>query len=165
MANVNEAREVHEAEVLSATGQVLVKVPGKKAKKRVATKRPGRGSQEERLDAIESVERELYERNLGVVLDASYFGDVDPADMTTVPQPWISALGVEEATRRFRVAKAAMLSGKEAPTGLGVAKYIVGAFAKAKAQGNRPTVLNVNLISMVSGPKELPAIEICEESK
>lgn len=162
MAGVSDDTAVEPAEVLSVTGQVLV--PLKKAKPKRAKSLPlGRTADAgERADRIESVERELYERNLRVLLDASYFGDVDPDAMTSAPQPWIEELGVKEASRRFVIAKAAMLAPKEAPSGLGVAKHIVSAFAKAKAQAQAPRSLNVTLISMVQGPKLLPSIEIEE---
>lgn len=155
------------AEVLSATGQVLVPLKKTRAKPKGLAKIPtGRQADaDERADRIEQVERELYERNLRVLLDASYFGDVDPAAMTSAPQPWVEELGAKEASRRFVIAKAAMLAPKEAPSGLGVAKHIVSAFAKAKAQAQAPRSLNVTLISMVSGPKLLPSIELEEESR
>lgn len=150
------------AEVLSATGQVLVPLrkakPQKKPLRKADAPRP---AAEERMERIESVERELYERNLRVLLDASYFGDA--SDLSTVPQPWIEELGVEEATRRFKIAKAALLAPKEAPTGLGISKHIVSAFAKAKAQAGAPKSLHVNLISIAVGPKELPSIDLESE--
>lgn len=158
MADV-KVRE-HAAEVVSATGQVLV--PLKKTKPAARPLVKAKTAAEERTDRIEEVERELYARNLEVLLDASYFGEA--SDLSVVPQEWIAALGVQEATRRFTVAKAALMAPKEAPTGLGVAKHIVSAFAKAKAQAQAPRTLNVNLISMVAGPKLLPSIEI-EEGK
>jgi hypothetical protein len=146
-------------EVLSATGQVLVPLkktkPGKK--QLAKAKKP---EAEVRAERIEAVERELYQRNLEVLLDASYFGEA--GDLSTVPQPWIEELGVEEATRRFKIAKAAMLAPKEAPTGLGVAKHIVSAFAKAKASAQAPRTLNVNLITVAVGPRLLPEQELEE---
>jgi len=156
-----DVAESQAAEVLSASGQVLVPLPRKKKARRK------RGRAEDREGRIEEVERELYERNLGVVLDASYFGDLSDEAIAsaTIPEPWIKALGVEEAWRRFRVAKAAALCPKKAPTGLGVAKYIVGAFAKAKADAKRPVMLNVALIRMPEGPRQLPSIEIVEGEK
>ena len=117
-----------------------------------------------RQTAIEEAEQELYSKNLELLRDASFFGDIDPSD-ESVPSAWIKAYGLEEATRRHRICRAAWLPAKDAPTGLQVAKYVVGAFAKARADARRPPSLNVQLIQMVSGPQVFPEVEIVEEGK
>lgn len=117
-----------------------------------------------RQEAIAEAEEELYTKNLELLRNASHFGDVDPND-ESVPSEWIKAYGVEEATRRHRICRAAWLPAKDAPTGLAVAKYVVGTFAKARADAKRPPSLNVQLIQMVSGPQVFPEVELVEEGK
>lgn len=116
-----------------------------------------------REDRIETAEQELYEESLSLLRDASYFGHVDPsAPPELPPDEWIEELGQVEAVRRLRLCRAAWQPAKEAPTGLSIAKTIVGAFAKARADSKRPRNLNVTLLSVVP-PKQLPMVEIIDE--
>lgn len=129
-------------------------------------KRPSSGpartlAKENRNEQIELAEQELYEQNLNLLRDASHFADTDPSDQA-VPREWVRQLGAEGAAKRARMCRAAWLPSKEAPSGLTIAKYVVGSFAKARADGKRPASLNVTLIQMVGPPREFPSIEVIE---
>jgi hypothetical protein len=115
----------------------------------------------DRSERIDEAEQELYESSLSLLRDAAQFGDVDPSD-TNCPPAWIKKWGITEATRRFRLCRAAWLPGKDAPSGLGLAKYVVGAFAKSRADAKRPHSLNMTLIQMIGGPRIFPEMEIQE---
>jgi hypothetical protein len=119
------------------------------------------GQAKDRSERIDEAEQELYESSLSLLRDAAQFGDIDPND-ELVPSSWVKKWGTTEAARRWRLCRAAWLPGKDAPSGLAIAKYVVGAFAKSRAAEKQPHALNLTLIQMVGGPKVFPEIEIVE---
>ena len=132
------------------------------AKLELVRKQPGKlKNTKDRNDRIEEAEQELYESSLSLLRDAAQFGDLDPNEELPSPS-WVKAYGAKEAARRHRLCRAAWLPGKDAPTGLTIAKYVVGAFAKSRADAKRPHVLNMTLIQMPSGAQVFPEIEIVE---
>jgi hypothetical protein len=118
-----------------------------------------------RVEQIEKAEQDLYAKSLAVMRDVAYFGDINPAEQTQPPREWVREVGAEEAQRRLRICQAAWLPMKDAPSGLGLAKYVVGAFAKARSDAKRPPTLNVQMIQMVVAPEMYPEIEIVDEGQ
>lgn len=86
-------------------------------------------SQEDKLAALED---KIYSSNLRIVDDMTYWADIDPA-IEEPPEAWVRELGAEDAHRRLRVARASMMSLKDAPIGISAAKSIVSSLAKARA--------------------------------
>jgi hypothetical protein len=91
--------------------------------------RPGDPHAEEKLAAQED---RVFARNLNTVDDMTYGFDIEP-DQETPPQEWVDELGIVAARRRLRVARASLMSLKDAPIGLSAAKSIVSSLAKARA--------------------------------
>lgn len=136
---------------------------GKLTKERASAMSKGKTSRAlERQERISAAEQELYESSLSVLVDASQFGNIDP-NLTDQPPPdWVERLGTEEAAKRMALCRAAWLPNKDAPSGLQIAKYVVGAFAKARAAATQPRALNVTLIQMVGPQVTYPELEIVE---
>lgn len=112
-----------------------------------------KSAEERRLEKMRSMEDELLQTNMTIMRDMSCFRDITP-DMTQPPPEWIEELGIEEATKRLSVARAAWLPPKEAPVGLAVSKAVTLGIIRARAAEKAgPRTLNVALVHMVA-PKE-----------
>lgn len=142
------------------------KRPGNMMLAKLANQKKGAETRSElakqRSEAIEEAEGELYQQSLELLRDASMFGQMDP-EVASTPREWIQRYGQEEAAKRHRIAKAAWLPAKDAPSGLNVAKYVVGAFAKSRADAKRPKTLNVQLIQIAAPPRAFPELEVVED--
>jgi hypothetical protein len=98
----------------------------------------------------------------GIVEAGLSFADISPADVAP-PKKWVDALGVEEAERKFRLARAAWLPSREAPAGLGIATDILKMDAKVQAaKGAPPTHLGIAIQVNVQ-PREYPEIIEAED--
>jgi hypothetical protein len=106
---------------------------------------------EEAAQRIDEIVEELFVKNLAVIDDAAAFRDVDPGDDEPPPE-WVRALGEVEAGKRLRLARAAWLPAKDAPTGFKMAQGFVHSYLKMKAAkeigGNRTL-----LVAMVAMPQ------------
>lgn len=101
--------------------------------------------QHERLSRIRT---EIHERSAGVVDAALRFAEIDP-EAKGPPQEWVDELGPDLAMKRFRVAQAAWLNGKQAPAGIKVATDVMLGLEAAKARENAPVLqLNVGRVEM-----------------
>ncbi len=87
------------------------------------------------------------------------FADISPADVAP-PKEWVDKLGAKEAQRKFRMAQAAWLPNREAPTGISIATDILKMDAKVKAAKSAPQAPTLNIaIQMNMTPREYPEIE------
>jgi hypothetical protein len=102
------------------------------------------------------MEEELYQKALSISADAMCWADLDPAEKEPPPE-WIHELGPEAAARRFRVARAAWMSSRDAPIGLKLAHNAVVGIMKARAvEKQGPKILNATLVQMVGPLPEFP---------
>ncbi|MDX2253274.1 MAG: hypothetical protein NW202_13395 [Nitrospira sp.] len=100
---------------------------------------------ERNIREVRKMEDELYRDNMEIMRDAGKFRDIDPRS-DEIPPEWIEELGQKEASKRFRVAKAAWMSAKTAPVGISNARAIVSSIVKARAtEKAAPTNLNVGV--------------------
>ena len=113
-----------------------------------------------RAEALRSIEDGILERSQAVVDDALHFGEFDPEDPNP-PQAWVEELGQERAEKRLRMAKYALMSAKEAPVGLAIAKATFASIIKARATEKQgPRQLNVNVVNMTAPLPEFRVIEV-----
>jgi hypothetical protein len=125
----------------------------------------GLSASELRARKLERIEDELLETNLEILNDASCFAEID-ADTPCPPQRWIDELGEARAMRKFRVARAAWMSAKEAPVALSLSKSITNGIMKARAAEKQgPRTLNVALVKMVVPANPFPEQELLVEEK
>lgn len=103
----------------------------------------------------------IFEQASRVTEDTLLFRDLDPA-ADAPPEKWVSELGTDEAWKRFRVARSAWMSAKEAPVGIKVAKELVIGISKALGDSAQaPRIINMQKVTVHTGPApEFPIIEV-----
>lgn len=108
-------------------------------------------------------QQEIFEEAAKITEDVLAFRDLDPA-LTEPPPEWVAALGEDEALKRFRVARSAWMSAKEAPVGIKVAKELVVGISKALGESAQaPRILNMQKVTVYSGkPPEYQVVEVEE---
>lgn len=125
---------------------------------------------EEAQKGLRRLEDGIFERSMVVIDGVLHFAEIDdpyenidpnlPPDVEqklAIPQTWIDELGLEGATRRYRMAKAAYRATKDAPVGIRVASQVMTGIVKARAtERSQRVALNVGVINM-SAP--LPQFE------
>lgn len=95
---------------------------------------------------VAQLEEDLFHQVSVILTDAMKFRDIAP-DAEAPPVEWIRAIGLAEAEKRFRIAKAAWASAKDAPAGLKLAKDAMVGMVRARATRDQgPRVLNATLI-------------------
>lgn len=111
---------------------------------------------------LRDIEEEVHEEAATVVHDAMAFCKIGPEDKEP-PYEWVKALGMERAWERFKTAQYALLTAKEAPIGLRIAKDIMLGLARVRAREKvGPKTLNMVVVQM-SGT--LPKFEEVEVDK
>lgn len=116
----------------------------------------------ERLRGMES---EILAKSLEIIDSAEDFHkamNLDGTLATEVPQAWIAQYGQEGAEQRFKIARAACMSAKDAPVALKMAQQTaVGAMAALEKAKAGPAVFNLQFVQMVQ-PAAYAEIEIVE---
>lgn len=103
-------------------------------------------------DDLRDIENDILHKSLSVVSAAVAFAEVDEHELN-VPEAWIEQYGLEEATRRFRIAKGAWRSTKEAPNGILVAMKVATSIVQARStERAAPKALNVTWINNTGAP-------------
>lgn len=105
------------------------------------------------------IEDEILADAQEVLLGAGSFHRIDP-EWEAPPPEWIAALGQQRALERFRLAKYALASSKDAPVGLKLAAATHASITKARAtekSGDR--VFNMTLVQMPASAVVYPEIE------
>lgn len=96
---------------------------------------------------LASVEDELFNKSSEILSGALSFADIDPENPAP-PSEWLEKYGPDEAGRRFRLAKYALMSAKEAPVGIKVAESLARGIMKSRAlQKAAPQALSVAYLS------------------
>jgi hypothetical protein len=110
---------------------------------------------------LQGLEDELFHESLSIVHDALKFADIDPGDEEP-PEQWVEELGYEAATKRFRLARMACLSAKEAPVGIKMAQAMATGIIRARAadKGSSHT-LNIAVVHLTEQQMpHFPSMEI-----
>ena len=147
--------------VIEAAGGAILTEEAKKALWHVPQNLPAveRAKLEARVqeDAGAGYER-VVELSQQIVEAGLSFADISPADVAP-PKAWVDKLGAEQAERKFRMARAAWLPSREAPTGISIATDILKMDAKVKAakKTTAPATLNV-AIQVNVAPREYPEV-------
>jgi hypothetical protein len=111
-------------------------------------------------DWLEHQEKKIFDASVKVLDDALLFRDIDPSS-DVIPGAWVRDLGLEEAQKRFRLAKAAWMNAKEAPVGIKIAKELVTGIAKARSREQAgPRVLNLTKVVIQTGAPSFPEMEV-----
>ena len=112
---------------------------------------------------LKALEDSILEKSLRTVDAALHWEDIDPG-AEGPPQAWIDEVGAEEASKRFRVARAAWLNAKEAPVGLNMARTTALGITKVRSaiKASSPT-LQINLVSFASPMADIEAIDVESE--
>lgn len=105
---------------------------------------------------LRDIENQILADSLVVVRDAIDFHSIE-ADEKAVPAEWVEELGEERAKRKFRVAKGAWMSTKDAPNGILVAMKMASAIVSARsAEKAAPKALSITWIQQAA-PGEVAA--------
>lgn len=104
------------------------------------------------------LESKVLERNLEILDSSARFADFDP-DADAPPPGWVEELGLEEAQRRFRVAKCAAMPASAAPIALKMAPAVVTGILKAQAARDNGPKLQLNAQIFQIPMAELPQYE------
>lgn len=130
-------------------------------KTEIVKAKPEAIEQTENSKWLRKAQKKLLDKSTRVIEDALLFRDIDPSQPSP-PDEWVSKLGQVEAERRFRVAKAAWMSAKEAPVAFKIAKDVFVGISKAlSADAGAPKVLNMQAVQINLGPpQELPRVRI-----
>lgn len=104
--------------------------------------------QEIQTQLIRQTEDQVFLRAAKVMEGTLAFDEIDP-EQPDPPEEWVRKLGHEEAVRRLRVAKYSLMSAKDAPVALAIAKSIYTSALKAKASSaGAARALNVAIVQM-----------------
>jgi hypothetical protein len=103
----------------------LVKPPG-----RFMTRR------EKRAAKLQDMEEEVLAANLDILSDVTLMREIDPEN-PVMPPEWVTRWGEQEASRKFRIARAAWIAKKDMPGGLEIAKATVAALAKNRSKDSQ----------------------------
>lgn len=111
------------------------------------------------------VEDDIFQESIEILHGALGFAAIDP-EVDAPPQSWIDRLGYAKAMERYRLAKYALMSQKEAPVGLKMAQNVHASITKARASGNKlPARLNVMLVQMPAAQVQYPVLDVTPEDK
>lgn len=110
-----------------------------------------RPEREKRIAEVESIQSRMFDRHLRIVEDVARFHEIEITD-TEPPEEWIAEMGLEEAKRTFRIAKAAWFDAKSAPIALKVSAQVVTAMMKAKAMEKGGRELNIGTLVLLTPP-------------
>lgn len=117
-------------------------------KAEVVVAKPALTEQEGARLRLREIADDILQKNLQIMGDAASFRDID-IDTEVCPAEWVREMGVLEAEKRLRLAKASWLPAKDAPVGLANARAIVVGMLKSKAMENAaPRTLNVTAVMM-----------------
>jgi len=100
---------------------------------------------DERLLAVES---KILEESLNVLERVPGWIELDPKEPEKMPEGWITKFGEREATRRHRIAQAAMLSERNAPMGLHLHRDIVEGVMKRRQERGTNQKLNIQVVQI-----------------
>jgi hypothetical protein len=121
-----------------------------------------------REDKIREVEEELHQEAAATMRDTLRFADLTPEDLANqdpsfVPEWMVAQAGGDRALagRRFRIAKYALMSSKEAPVGLKLSKDLMVGMAKVRAKEKTPPkILNMVVVHMTGNLPKFEEIEV-----
>lgn len=82
---------------------------------------------------LKSIEDRLLQSSMEVVSASTEFAWLDPEDLETIPPEWIAELGLQEAERKHRIAKASWLPQSSAPNALATSLKIAVGIVRARA--------------------------------
>ena len=112
------------------------------------------------LAKVRGIADNLLLKSVSVIDGAMHFADLDPeelAEMREPPKEWVDELGMKEAKKRLRMAKAAWLDGKSAPAGFKLASDFYMQETRSRSlEKAGPKSLNVSFIQMTQPMPELP---------
>lgn len=146
-----------DAEVVSSKPTSLVAPPAQAATRHV---------EERRERSIRSLESDLLEKSLTVAMDSMRAFEISP-DQEEPPEAWVKELGVKGAVERLRTAKMSLLSKKEAPVAIDVAKTVAMGIIRARSvEKTGPKVLNVQFVNLPTAvlPK-IPELDLTGETE
>jgi hypothetical protein len=121
-------------------------VPTTVKTEKVAIERPTKDELE--ANELKKVENKLLKDNLAVLEQVPGWTELDPKHPEVMPEGWIEQYGEKEATRRHRIAWAAMLSGSKSPTGLKMAHETVMNIVKSKGDSRPAQQLNIQVVQI-----------------
>jgi hypothetical protein len=109
---------------------------------------------------LRDIEEEIHEEAATVLRDALAFSEIGPEDKEP-PFEWVKAFGMEKAWRRFKTAQYALLTPKEAPIGLRIAKDTVLGMARVRAHEKAgPKTLNMVVVQMSGTLPKFDEVEV-----
>ena len=155
-------------ESLSGPAAVDAVVVSSKPTSAVAPPAPAikRTVEEKRERSIRSLESDLLEKSLAVAMDSMRAFEIAP-DQENPPEEWVKELGIKGAVERFRTAKMALMSKKEAPVALDVAKTVAMGIIRARSvEKVGPKVLNVQFVNLPTAVlPPIPVLDLTSESE
>ena len=120
---------------------------------------------EAKTKQLGEIEQQLLDRSVEVLDGALAFTELklDADGNVFMPPEWPRKYGADEAERRFVAAKGAMMSAKEAPVGLAVAKSLATGIIKARSIQKGGTV-SLNVAVLVQQPQaDYPVVQVRDD--
>ena len=116
---------------------------------------------------IAAIEDDIYDTSFRVIKEVLDFRDVNPAlepdEVDPVLEQWIAEMGVEEATKRYRLAMAGWNKPADMPAGVKLAQETFVGITKARSkQPVQHVQINAQFVTLAP-PVEYP--ELIEESE
>lgn len=117
---------------------------------------------------LKKLENQIYEECNAVILSVvKDTFEIDPSDKE-LPVAWLQeiedgSLTKEEALKRMRIARYALMPPKEAPVALQIAAKVLSGMHKARAmEGAGPKHLNLTMVSISAPGQAIPQFPIKE---
>lgn len=123
-----------------------------------------RSSEEKQLDRLRVREDRILEKALRIVEDCAGAADIDGDEMEP-PAEWVEEVGLAEAKRRFRVAKDARQSRKDAPSYLELQKSVAVGIVKARSAEPAGRVSLNFSFTLAAPPRAYDVIDVEPEEK
>lgn len=118
-------------------------------------------SEEKQLERLRQREDRILDKSLALVEDITGARDIDDDHDDEILQEWIAEVGLEEATKRLRVAKDARRTKKNAPVYLEHTKAVALGILKARA-AQPVTVQALNATFILAAPSQAAALPVID---
>lgn len=109
-----------------------------------------------KAEDLARVTDELLEESQSILRDSQAFADLteEMLQSGSPPQEWVDELGEKRAAKRFRIAKYALMTKKDCPVGLEMARALaVGILSSKAREKGGDKHLHVNYVNVPAPPQ------------
>jgi hypothetical protein len=124
--------------------------------------------EERKQQELQAIQDSLLEDSLNILSASLKFADMDPEEIEAglMPAEWVKKYGQAGAEKLVRICRYSLMSKKNAPVGLDVARTVAMGILKATAvEKSARRVLNVQVVQLAVDKAEYPEEEWVENEQ